>query len=72
VKRYFTVSVLTHKGTKDIKDQALKFILNLVADGGTNIYDSMTEGLHLIQTVRNSSGILPPNTRQVRGYPLII
>ena len=62
--------MLTYQGTKELKEQALKYVLDLEADGGTNIYDSMTQGLKLIQEVKKGSGILPVNARQVRVYIL--
>ena len=64
--------MLTYQGTKELKEQALKYVLDLEADGGTNIYDSMTQGLKLIQEVKKGSGILPANARQVTVYIFLV
>jgi tRNA A22 N-methylase len=58
-------STVTFEGSKDLKDSALKHVLELEAVGGTNINDAMLEGLGLIQKVRESKNILQNNARQV-------
>jgi hypothetical protein len=56
---------VTYPGAKQLKDEALKFVLELEAEGGTNIHDSMIEGLKQIEDV-HKAGVLPSNARQVQ------
>ena len=58
---------VTYPGNKQLKDEALRFVLELEAEGGTNIHDSMVEGLNLIETVHKNN-VLPSNARQVQHF----
>lgn len=55
---------LTYKGTDSIRKEALKFVLNLNAGGGTNINLSLMEALDVIQKVRVSES-LPSNVKPI-------
>jgi len=59
--------LLTHKGTKELKEAALKFVLDLEAQGGTNIHDAMVEALKQVVQVKVSEVSIPSNAK-----PLII
>ena len=60
-------SLLTFKGTKELKEAALKFVLSLEVAGGTNIHDAMLEALKRVNQVKASEVSIPSNAK-----PLII
>jgi len=59
--------LLTYQGTKELKEEALNFVIGLEIKGGTNIYDAMKNALQKVAEVRISEVSIPANTK-----PLII
>ena len=59
--------LLTYQGTKELKEEALNFVIGLETKGMTNIYDAMKNALQKVAEVRISEVSIPANTK-----PLII
>jgi len=59
--------LLTYQGTKELKEEALNFVIGLETEGATNIYDAMKNALQKVAEVRISEVSIPANTK-----PLII
>ena len=56
---------LTHKGTKELRDEALRYVLKLNTLGGTNIHAAMMEALKLVTDVKISETAVPRNTNPI-------
>jgi uncharacterized protein YegL len=56
---------LTHKGTKELRDEALRYVLKLNTLGGTNIHDAMMEALKLVTDVKIAETAVPRNTNPI-------
>ena len=56
---------LTYKGTKELRDEALRYVLDLQTIGGTNIHDAMMAALKLVTDVKVAETVLPRNTKPI-------
>jgi len=56
---------LTHKGTKELRDEALRYVLKLTTLGGTNIHDAVMEALKLVTEVKVAETAVPKNTNPI-------
>ena len=56
---------LAHKGTKELRDEALRYVLKLYTLGGTNIHEAMIEALRLVTDVRRAETAVPINTNPI-------
>ena len=56
---------LTHKGTKELRDEALRYVLKLNTLGGTNINDALMEALNLVTDVKIAETAVPKNTNPI-------
>lgn len=56
---------LTHKGTKELRDEALRYVLKLTTLGGTNINDAIMEALKLVTEVKIAETAVPKNTKPI-------
>ena len=56
---------LTHRGTKELRDEALRYVLKLYTLGGTNIHDAILEALKLVTEVKQAETAVPRNTNPI-------
>jgi len=56
---------LTHRGTKELRDEALRYVLKLYTLGGTNIHGAMMEALKLVTEVKQAETAVPKNTNPI-------
>ena len=56
---------ITHKGTKELRDEALRYVLKLDPQGGTNIHGAMVDALNLVTDVLHAETAVPNNTKSI-------
>jgi uncharacterized protein YegL len=56
---------LTYKGTKELRDEALRYVIKLQTLGGTNIHDAMMDALKLVTEVKIAETAVPKNTKSI-------
>jgi uncharacterized protein YegL len=55
---------LTHKATKMVRKEAVKYVLGLRTIGGTNIHDGLKESINVVKNVRISESV-PSNVKPI-------
>jgi len=64
-KQNETAHSLTYKGTKELRDEALRYVLDLETIGGTNIHDAMMAALKLVSDVKVAETAVPQNSKSI-------